>query len=93
MKKKKESEKAEGSRTAAEVTEHYEEYQSKPEQIRRRARHNAIRAKLEKEGRVKKGDDKEIAHKRAVKHGGSDGEENIKVVDRTTNRKEGTKYA
>lgn len=91
MKKKKESEKAEGSRSHADVQKHYDEYQSKPEQIRRRARHNKIRAMAEKEGRVHKGDGKEIAHKVAVSKGGSDSKENTEVVPRTKNRKQGTK--
>lgn len=38
-------------------------YNSKPEQIKRRASRNAARAKMEKAGRVRKGDGKDVAHK------------------------------
>ena len=38
-------------------------YESKPEQKKRRAARNAARAKLMKEGKVKKGDGKDVAHK------------------------------
>ena len=38
-------------------------YNSKPEQIKRRASRNAARAKMVKAGRVRKGDGKDVAHK------------------------------
>lgn len=37
-------------------------YNSKPEQIKRRSQRNAARAKLMKEGKVHKGDGKDVAH-------------------------------
>lgn len=37
-------------------------YNSKPEQIARRASRNTARAKLEKAGKVHKGDGKDVAH-------------------------------
>jgi len=40
----------------------YELYHSKPEQKKRRAERNAARSKAEKEGRVKKGDGKDVHH-------------------------------
>lgn len=38
-------------------------YNSKPEQIKKRAERNAARAKMEKAGKVRKGDGKDVAHK------------------------------
>jgi hypothetical protein len=40
----------------------YREYHSRPEQIKRRAGRNAARRKLMKEGRVHKGDGKDVDH-------------------------------
>lgn len=40
----------------------YDEYHAKPEQKKRRADRNAARNKAEKEGRVHKGDGKEVDH-------------------------------
>lgn len=41
----------------------YAEYHSRPEQIKRRAGRNAARRKLEKQGRVRKGDGNDVDHK------------------------------
>lgn len=38
-------------------------YNAKPEQKKRRAQRNAARAKMEKAGKVRKGDGKDVAHK------------------------------
>lgn len=38
-------------------------YNSKPEQIKRRGERNAARRKMEKAGKVRKGDGKDVAHK------------------------------
>lgn len=38
-------------------------YNSKPEQVKRRAQRNAARAKMMKAGKVRKGDGKDVAHK------------------------------
>lgn len=41
----------------------YDEYHSKPEQRKRRSSRNLARRKMEKAGRVKKGDGKDVDHK------------------------------
>lgn len=38
-------------------------YNSKPEQVKRRASRNAARAKMVKAGKARKGDGKDVAHK------------------------------
>lgn len=64
----------------------YDEYHAKPEQKERRAERNAARNKAIKEGRVKKGDGKEVDHINATRTGSL---ENVRtrVVSKIENRK------
>jgi len=64
----------------------YETYQGKPEQIKNRAKRNAARAEMVKKGRAKKGDGKDVDHKKPLSKGGSAGGSNLRVVDVHTNR-------
>lgn len=43
-------------------------YNSKPEQLKRRAARNAARRKMERLGKVRKGDGKDVAHKNNNPH-------------------------
>ena len=61
-------------------------YNSSPEQKKKRAMRNAARRKLLKSGRVKKGDGKDVDHKRKVKDGGGNGSGNLRVRSRSSNR-------
>lgn len=61
----------------------YREYHGKPENIKDRAKRNAARRLLG----LKKGDPREADHKVAIKNGGGNSKENLRVVSRTTNRK------
>lgn len=63
----------------------YEQYQGKPEQIKNRTERNSARAKLLKEGKVSKGDGKDVAHVKAFDKGGSN-KTGVKVEDAKTNR-------
>lgn len=49
----------------------YADYQGTPEQIKKRTERNRARAKLMKEGKVSKGDGKDVAHVKAIDKGGS----------------------
>lgn len=49
----------------------YDNYQGKPEQIKKRDMRNAARTKLAKAGKVHKGDGKDVAHVVALDKGGS----------------------
>jgi len=53
----------------------YDRYQGTEEQKKKRAQRNAARRKAEREGKVKKGDGKDVAHRKAMDKGGknSDG--------------------
>ena len=48
----------------------YANYQGTEEQKKKRAKRNAARRKAEKAGKVRKGDGKDVAHKKAMDKGG-----------------------
>jgi hypothetical protein len=56
-----------------------------------RGKRNAARYRLMKEGKVKKGDGKEIHHKTALSNGGSNNSDNWQVVSRARNRRQARK--
>lgn len=62
----------------------YDRYQGSAEQIKNRAKRNAARAKLAKEGRVHKGDGNDVDHKRGI--GGGNGDGNLRVQTKSANR-------
>lgn len=53
-------------------------------------RHRARRL-LAKEGRVKKGDGKDVDHKKSIKAGGSNNRSNLRVASVSSNRSDGGK--
>ena len=61
-------------------------YNAKPEEVANRVKRNQARAKLEKAGKVSKGDGKDVDHKTPLKRGGSNGENNLSVKSQTANR-------
>jgi hypothetical protein len=65
---------------------YYEKYHASPEAKKDRAARNKARRKAIREGRVKKGDGKELDHKVPLSKGGSRSTSNTRVVDRYTNR-------
>lgn len=48
---------------ARDYRKEYDRYQGKPEQVKRRASRNKARAKLAKEGKVHKGDGRDVIHR------------------------------
>lgn len=64
----------------------YDEYQGKPEQIKRRAQRNAARRAAEKRGAVRKGDGKEVDHLGSNRKGRLNNKR-VKVVSRAANRR------
>ena len=62
----------------------YRNYQGSPEQIRKRSQRNKARRKLEKEGRVHKGDGKDVDHKNGINAGNSSS--NLRVQTASNNR-------
>ena len=74
-------------RTPSQIRRHGRTYQARPEQKKRRAKRNAARRKLEKEGRVRKGDGKDVHHKNSKTL--SNKRSNLKVTSRAKNRGHG----
>lgn len=64
----------------------YAQYHASPEQKKRRAQRNAARAQAEKEGKVRKGDGKEVDHLGSNRKGPLNNKR-VKVVSRKANRK------
>lgn len=62
----------------------YANYQGTEKQKKNRAKRNAARRKMEKAGRVKKGDGKDVDHKKGV--GAGNGKKNLRVQSKKTNR-------
>lgn len=61
-------------------------YQASPEQKKNRAARNKARAELMKEGKVKKGDGKDVGHKKPLSEGGSNKKSNLRVESQKQNR-------
>lgn len=64
----------------------YDNYQSKPEQKKNRAARNKVRRAALKAGQVKKGDGKDVAHKKALIKGGSKAKSNTTIKSASANR-------
>ena len=61
-------------------------YNARPEQVKKREMRNQARAELMKDGKVKKGDGKDVDHKTMLDGNGTNAKGNLRVVDKTTNR-------
>ena len=64
----------------------YKNYQGTPAQIHNRSLRNQARNKLVSEGRVSKGDGKDVGHLKALGHGGSNSRSNLAVQSVAENR-------
>jgi hypothetical protein len=60
-------------------------YEAQPEQVKNRTARNAARRKLMKEGKVSKGDGKDVAHVKAFDKGGTN-KDGVRVVSKSANR-------
>ncbi len=65
----------------------YDEYHGKPEQRRNRSNRNKARRKVG----LKRGDPREVDHKRPLSKGGSNGRSNLRITSKRTNRVKGNK--
>ena len=65
----------------------YSSFHSKPTQRKRRSERNKARRKLG----LKKGDPREVDHKKPLSKGGTNGRKNLRAVSRKTNRRKGSK--
>lgn len=73
-------------RTAEGNRHEYEKYQSSKKAKRDRAARNRARREALREGRVHKGDNKEIDHIKGLSEGGSAKSSNTRIVSRAFNR-------
>lgn len=64
----------------------YDEYHGTEEQKRNRARRNNARRKMEREGKVSRGDGKDVDHKKPLSKGGGNGRSNLRVKPKSSNR-------
>jgi len=64
----------------------YDLYQGTPEQRRNNDKRKKARRAMEKAGKVRKGDGKEVDHVRPLRDGGGNTPKNWKVVSRHMNR-------
>jgi hypothetical protein len=71
----------------------YKKYWGSKKAIAQRSQRNKARRKLEKEGKVSKGDGKEVNHKRPISSGGTNSKRNLQVTSRKKNRQGGAKIA
>ena len=65
----------------------YDEYHGTPEQRRNRSNRNKARRKVG----LKKGDPREVDHKRPLSKGGSNGRANLRITSKRSNRVKGSK--
>ena len=61
-------------------------YNARPEQVKKREMRNQARAELMRDGKVHKGDGKDVDHKKMLDGGGTNAKSNLRVVDKETNR-------
>lgn len=73
-------------RTPTQIKRKNRGYDAKPENVAKRTKNNQARAMLAKEGKVSKGDGKDVDHKKPLRSGGSNKRSNLRVVDASTNR-------
>ena len=62
----------------------YDNYHSSEEQKKNRAKRNAARRKMERAGKVSKGDGKDVDHKGGIP--GGNGSKNLRVQSKSANR-------
>jgi len=64
----------------------YEKYHSSTEQKKKRAMRNKARRRAEKAGKVRKGDGKDVDHRKPLRSGGSNSSSNTRVRSKSANR-------
>lgn len=64
----------------------YANYHGKPEQVKNRSKRVQARRQMEEEGKVKKGDGKDVEHKKPLIKGGGNSRSNLTVKSKSDNR-------
>ena len=64
----------------------YDNYQGKPEQIKKRAERVKARRMMEKTGAAHKGDGKDVDHIKPMRSGGTSAKNNLRMRSKSANR-------
>lgn len=64
----------------------YSNYQGSEEQKKKRAKRNKARRTMQREGKVRKGDGKDVDHKTPLAKGGGNSRSNWRVTSKSDNR-------
>jgi hypothetical protein len=64
----------------------YDNYQGKPEQIKKRAERVKARRMMEKTGAAHKGDGKDVDHVKPMRSGGTSAKGNLRMRNKSANR-------
>lgn len=83
--------KGETKKNAKERTKRDRAYDGSPARKKARAARNKARRQAERDGKVRKGDGKDVDHKKPLSKGGSDKKSNTRVRDAKSNRSAGGK--
>ena len=73
-------------RTPEQIKKMSRGYNARPDVQAKRVKRNAARREMEREGRVSKGDGKDVDHKVPLRRGGSNARSNLRVVPKSKNR-------
>lgn len=73
-------------RTPGQIKRKNNGYDARPENVAKRVKNNQARAIMMKEGKVKKGDNKDVDHKKPLRDGGSNARSNLRVQTEHKNR-------
>lgn len=73
-------------RTPGQIKRQVKGYNARPENVEKRSKNNQARATMAKEGKVKKGDGKDVHHKKPLRAGGSNKRSNLQVTSASKNR-------
>jgi hypothetical protein len=73
-------------RTPGQIKRKNRGYDARPENVKKRTMNNQARSMLEKEGKVKKGDGKDVDHKKPLRAGGGNSRSNLRVQAASKNR-------
>ena len=73
-------------RTPGQIKRQVRGYNAEPENVAKRVKNNQARATLMKEGVVRKGDGKDVDHKRPLRAGGGNSRGNLQAIPKSKNR-------
>lgn len=73
-------------RTPSQIRKQVNGYNARPENVAKRVKNNQARAMMEKEGRVHKGDGRDVDHKKPLRSGGGNARDNLRVMTASKNR-------